>query len=122
MALIEQRHPAFERQMVLWRSCRVGEALPRVSALGPDQLADLAPVTVLLARRSDGPEVFTIVASGAEVDALYGAPLIGAPAGRLAPVRGDAEQEALSAVETTRPVLIEDDLRAAGRRRRVARL
>ncbi len=121
MTLIEQRHPKLGRLLRLWGSQRQGAALPPASALHPDRLADLAPLTVLLTPKGDEGTLI-IASSGAEVDALYGASLAGAPARGLAPVRGDAEREAQSAIETGRPVLIEDELRSEGRRQRVARL
>ncbi len=122
MTLIEQRHPKLGRLMQLWGEARQGNALPPASALHPDRLADLAALTVLLMPEYEDEGNLTIASSGFEVDALYGAALAGAPARDLAPVRGDAEQEARSAIETGRPVLIEDELRSEGRRQRVARL
>lgn len=122
MTLIEHRYPTLGPLLRLWRSHCRGDALPCASAFAAGALAELAPSTVLLARSSNGAEQLTIATSGAEVDALYGESLAGSAAGRLAPVRGDAEQEALSAIETARPVIIEDELRAGGGRRRVARL
>ena len=77
---------------------------------------------MLLTRDDDGAKSLTIAASGADVDALYGEPLTGASVDRLAPRRGDAHREAWSAIETARPVVIEDDLTVGGERRRVARL
>ena len=122
MTLIEQRYPKLGRLMRLWDSHRQGVALPPASALHPDRLADLAPLTVLLMRERGDDDTLSIASSGAEVDSLYDLALTGAPARDLAPVRGDAEQEARSAIETGRPVLIEDELRSEGRRQRVARL
>ena len=122
MSLIEQRHPRLGRLMQLWRAQQRGGALPPVSAVDGHALADLAPATVLLTRSLEGSDELIISASGSEVDALYGESLSGASVRRLAPGRGDAVQEALSAIETARPVVIEDELRLAGGRRRVARL
>ena len=122
MSLIAQRHPKLGRLMQLWRSHCRGAALPPASALEPAALAELAPLTVLITRTANGADRLTITASGAEVDALYGESLTGAPAARLTPARGDAEQEAWSAIETGRPVAVEDELPADGRRTRVARL
>ncbi len=122
MTLIEQRHPKLGRLMRLWGEARQGNSLPPASALHPDRLADLAPLTVLLMREGDDDDTLSIASSGAEVDALYGVALAGASARDLTPVGGDADAEARSAIETARPVLIEDEIRLEGRRRRVARL
>ena len=122
MTLIEHRYPTLGPLLRLWRSHCRGDAPPCASALATETLAGLAASTVLLARSDNGAEQLTIAASGAEVDTLYGESLAGSAAARLAPARGDAEQEALSAIKTARPVVIEDEFRAGGRRRRVARL
>lgn len=122
MSLIEQRHPRLGRLVQLWRAQHRGEALPPASAVGGPALADLAPVTVLVTRSGNGSDQLTITASGSEVDALYGESLAGASIQRLARGRGDAAQEALSAIETARPVVIEDELRLGDSRRRVARV
>ena len=53
--------------------------------------------------------------------ALYGEPLTGRPVERIAPLR-DPEAEAWSAIETGRPVAVEDDILIGDTRRRVARL
>jgi len=123
MTLIEQRHPKLGQLMQLWRSRCRGDALPPASELAVvTERAALAPMTVLLARAGHDENQLTIVASGAEVDAIYGESLVGAPVDRLAPARDDAGREAWSAIETARPVVIEDELRVGDRRRRVARL
>lgn len=122
MSLIEQRHPRLGRLMQLWRAQHRGDALPPASAVVGPALADLAPATVLVSRSANGTDDLTITQSGSEVDALYGEALAGAPVQRLAPGRGDAAQEALSAIETARPVVIEDELSLESGRRRVARL
>ncbi len=122
MSLVEQRYPRLGRLIELWRAQHRGDALPPVSAVVGPALADLAPTAVLVTRSALSSDELTIAASGSEVDALYGEPLVGAPIERLAPGRGDAAQEALSAIETARPVVIEDELRVDGRCRRVARL
>lgn len=122
MTLIEQRHPKLGQLMQLWRSRCHGDALPPASELAVTELAALAPMTVLLARAGHDKNQLTIVASGAEVDAIYGESLAGAPVERLAPARDDAGREAWSAIKTSRPVVIEDELRVGDRRRRVARL
>lgn len=122
MTLIEQRHPKLGRLVALWRARCNGESLPPVSALAADTLAELAPLTVLIARPSNGADRLTITASGADVDALYGESLTGAPAARLTPARGDAEEEVQTAIETARPVVIEDELRTHGRHCRIARV
>lgn len=122
MSLVEQRHPRLGRLIELWHAHRRGEALPSACAVVGPALADLAPATVLVTRSADGSDQLTITASGSEVDALYGGPLAGAPVQRLAPGRGDAAEEALAAIATSRPVVIEDELRLGGNRRRVARV
>ncbi len=122
MSLVEQRHPRLGRLIDVWRAQHRGGALPCASAVVGPALDDLAPATVLVTRSADGANRLTISESGSEVDALYGERLAGAPIERLAPGRGDAAQEALSAIETARPFVIEDELRVDGRCRRVARL
>ena len=122
MSMIEQRHPKLGQLLRVWRAHCHGETLPSAGRLARETPAELAPSTVILTRNSDGAESLTIAASGAEVDALYGEPLTGAPVDRLAPRQGDAHREAWSAIETARPVVIEDDLTVGGERRRVARL
>lgn len=121
MALIEQRHPSLGGLMRLWRERSIDGALPPASALGPAELAELASVTVTLAENAGGDEL-VIAQSGGEVDALYGAALAGGPAARLSPERDDAEREARTAIATRRPLLVEDELRAAQERCRIARL
>ncbi len=122
MSLIEQRYPRLGRLVQLWRAQCRDHAPPFASAvLGPG-LADLAPATVLMTRAENGSERLTITVSGSEVDALYGESLTGAPVRRLAPDSGDAAEEAMSAIETARPVVIEDEFRVDGDRRRVARV
>jgi len=122
MSLIEQRHPKLGQLLRAWQSHCQGDSLPSASALVGDALSGLAPSTVLLRAADDAGDRLTIATSGAEVDALYGESLVGAPVERLAPVRGDADSEARSAIETARPVVIEDELRVGNGRRRVARL
>ena len=122
MSLIEERHPRLGRLMQLWRAQRCGEALPPASALAGPALADLAPATVLVTRTPDRSDGLTITASGSEVDALYGESLVGASVERLGSERGDAANEAWSAIESSRPVVIEEDLRVGNGRCRVARL
>lgn len=122
MSLIEQRHPRLGRLMQLWRAHCRDDAPPFASAvLGPG-IADLAPATVLVTRAENGSERLTITESGSEVDALYSESLVGASVQRLAPDRGNAALEAMSAIETARPVFIEDEFRIDGDRRRVARV
>lgn len=122
MSLIEQRHPRLGQLLRVWHSHCHGDGLPSASALVGDALSELAPSTVLLRPAEDAADRLTIATSGAEVDALYGEALTGAPVERLAPVRGDANSEARSAIDTARPVVIEDELRVGEHRRRVARL
>lgn len=121
MALIEQRHPAFNGLMRLWRERATDGGLPSASGLKRAELAEFAGVTVMLAQGASG-EGLVIADSGGEVDALYGAALAGRPAARLSPERDDAEREARTAIATRRPLLIEDELCAADRRCRIARL
>lgn len=121
MTLIEQRHPAFERLMRVWRSQQTGAALPAASAVEPAVPADLAALTVTLAE-ANGEPALRIRTSGAAVDALYGDRLAGAAAARLSPDKDDAEQEARTVMRTGRPLMVEDELSAGERRRRVARL
>ena len=122
MSLIEQRHPRLGQLLRVWRAHCHNEKLPSVGPLTCETPAELALSTVLITPAGDGTKDLMITASGAEVDALYGEPLTGAPVGRLAPRQGLASREALSAIETARPVMIEDDLTVCGERRRVARL
>ena len=120
MALIEQRHPVFAQLMALWRLQSTDASPPLASAIVPALVDGLARATVLLG--GDIDKALTIRVSGSEVDALYGTRLEGAPAARLSPQRGDAEQEARTVIETGRPLLIEDELRQSGTGYRVARL
>ncbi len=122
MSLIEQRHPKLGQLLRVWRAHCHGDSLPSASALVDDTLCDLASSTVLLRPTENGTDRLTIATSGAEVDALYGEALAGSPVERLAPLRGDAGSEARSAIETARPVVIEDELRVGDGRQRVARL
>ena len=122
MSLIEQRHPKLGQLLLVWRSYCQGDSLPHASELAGDALTGLESSTVLLTPSDNGAGRLTIATSGADVDALYGESLAGAPVERLAPLRGDAGSEARSAIEMARPVVIEDELRVGERRRRVARL
>ena len=122
MSLIEQRHPKLGQLLRVWQSHCQGDGLPSANALVGDALSGLAPSTVLLRPTDNAADRLTIATSGAEVDALYGESLTGAPVERLAPGRGDADSEARSAMETARPLVIEDELRVGDRRLRVARL
>jgi hypothetical protein len=122
MSLIEQRHPRLGELMRLWRTHHRGDVPPCANTLDGAALAELAPATVLVTLASDGADRLTIATSGSEVDALYGEALAGAPVERLAPGRSDAAAEAWSAIESGRPVTVEDDLRIDGRRRRIARM
>lgn len=121
MTLIEQRHPAFERLMGLWKSQQTGAALPHASAVEPALPADLAVLTVTLANSTSDPSL-RIRTSGAAVDALYGDALVGAAAARLSPGAGEAEREAWTVMRTGRPLMVEDELPGGDQRRRVARL
>ncbi len=121
MAMIEQRHPAFKQLLRRWRAAHCEGGLPSAGTLCPAQLADLARVTVTLSADEDGAGM-TIASSGEAVDALYGVSLTGSAAARLTPDRDDAEREARCAIETGRPLLIEDELCATGGRQRIARL
>lgn len=122
MGLIAGRHPSLDRLVALWRAHEKAPGLPPARALGREALAELAPLTVLLSEdvRADG--VMMIADSGGAVDALYGRKLAGAPARALGAPRSDAEREARTAIESARPILVEEDLACDGVRRRVARL
>ena len=120
MSLIEERHPAFKQLMGLWRGAQLGDLPPRATALGREALGDLARVTVVLTKSEESQLV--IVESGAMVDELYGEALAGRDVASLSASRGDAAEEARSAVETGRPLMIEDEIVGAPRRRRIARL
>ncbi len=120
MGLIEERHPAFKRLIGLWRDAQSDELPPPADALCRRALGDLARVTVVLAQ-CEGDDLI-IAESGEMVDALYGEPLTGRDVASLSAARGDAAEEARSAVATGRPLLIEDEMAAAPTRRRIARL
>lgn len=122
MSLIEQRYPRLAPLMELWLRHRCDDRLPPASALVAQLPDDAASATLLLVREGAQGKRLTIGRSGSEVDALYGERLAGAPVERLAPVRGGAAEEALAAIETARPVTVEDELHVGGRRRRIARM
>ena len=122
MSLIEQRYPRLAQLMELWLRHRRDDGPPPASALVVEIPEETASATVLLARDGAQGERLTIQTSGSEVDALYGEQLAGAPVERLAPVRGGAAEEAQAAIETARPVTVEDELHVCGRRRRIARM
>ncbi len=82
----------------------------------------LRDLVVLIGRSGEPPSAWIIEASGAAVDALYDAPLAGKPVDRLTPGRADALREVETALETGRPLLLEDMVALGQRRRRVARL
>jgi hypothetical protein len=121
MSLIEQRHPRLGELMRLWRAGCGEAAAPPASALSSESLGGLAASTVLLKQVDRATAKLTIKASGTDVDALYGEPLEGCPAERLAPLR-DVDAEAWSAIDAARPVAVEDDVQVGDRRRRIARL
>ena len=120
MGLIEERHPAFKRLIGLWRRAQHDELPPPAGALGREALGDLAGVTVVLAH-CEGHEL-VIAESGEMVDALYGEALTGRGVASLSAARGDAAEEARSALAAGRPLLIEDERAGAPVRRRIARL
>lgn len=121
MGLIEERHPALGVLIALWRARQSDELPPHASAMAVGSLADARDIAVMIV--AEPPHGGLVIAdSGAEVDALYGARLAGSGASRLSPERDDAEHEARSAIETGRPLLIEDELPGDDRRRRIARL
>ena len=122
MGLIEQRHPQLGRLLQEWRSHCDGDRPAMASAMVGETFAHVPPSAVLLTRTDDGAGEMMIAASGAEVDDLYGEPLTGAPVERLTPEGGDVVGEARSAIDTARPVVIEETLQIGERRRRVARL
>ncbi len=108
--LIEQRHPILGALRRAWQEGRMdtGEI--------PDALA---PHIVRLHRDRD---IWHIAASGAAVDLLYGIALTGLPANLLTPGQDDSAIEVDVALESGRPLLLEDDVRLASGDRRVARL
>lgn len=121
MGLIEERHPALGVLIALWRDRQSDRGPPPASAMGAGSLAGAADIAVMiLAEQGHGGLV--ISDSGTQVDALYGTALAGSCASRLSPERDDAEREARSAMESGRPLLIEDELLGADLRRRIARL
>ena len=120
MGLIEERHPAFKRLIGLWRDAQHCALPPPAGALCREALGDLASVTVVLAQ-SEGSDL-VIAESGATVDALYGEALAGRGVASLSAARGDAAEEARSALASGRPLLIEDEMFGAPVRRRIARL
>lgn len=121
MGLIEERHPALGALMALWRDRRSERGPPLASAMWTGALAGAADIAVMIVVEQEHGGLM-IRDSGAQVDALYGAALAGSDASRLSPERDDAEREARSAMESGRPLLIEDELRGFDRRRRIARL
>lgn len=121
MGLIEERHPALGALMAIWRERRSDLRPPCASAMATSSLAESAAIAVMIVPEN-GDGALVIRGSGADVDALYGARLTGAGASRLSPERDDAEREARAAIESGRPLLIEDELLGADRRRRIARL
>lgn len=121
MGLIEERHPALRALLALWRERQWDERPPHASAMGTGSLAGFGEIAVMIVAEQEHGSLI-IRNSGAQVDALYGAALAGSGAARLSPDRDDAEHEARSAIESGRPLLIEDELRGADRRRRIARL
>jgi len=118
MNLVAARYLRLTDLLTLWRSLP-REEVARASTLDNAILRDL----VVLIGRSGGPSgTWIIEASGAAVDALYDAPLAGKPVDRLTPGRADALREVETALETGRPLLLEDMVDVGQRRRRVARL
>ena len=120
MGLIEERHPALGALIALWRERQSDDRPPCASAMA-GSLEEVAEIAVMIGAEEAYGEL-VISDSGAQVDALYGAALTGSGAARLSPERDDAEHEARSVIETGRPLLIEDELRGADRRCRIARL
>lgn len=121
MGLIEERHPALGALIAMWRDRQRDERPPHASAMGTGLLAGFGEIAVMIVAEEEHGSL-VISDSGAQVDALYGVALAGSGAARLSPERNDAEQEARSAIKSGRPLLIEDELRGADRRRRIARL
>jgi hypothetical protein len=121
MSLIEQRHPLLGRVQALWKSHQQSGDLPRAESLGPATLGDLAAISVIL-EASDRSSELQITYSGVMVEALYETSLVGAAASRLTADRDDSEAEARTALETGRPLLMEDEVRLGERRARLARL
>lgn len=121
MDLIEERHPALGALIALWRERQCDQRPPHASEMGTGLLAQSADIAVMIVAEQEHGRL-VISDSGAQVDALYGAALAGSGASRLSPERDDAEREARSAMESGRPLLIEDELRGGDRRSRIARL
>lgn len=121
MGLIEERHPALRPLIAIWRERQRDERPPCASVMSSGSLAEVADIAVMIAAER-GCGALVIIDSGAAVDALYGAALTGSDAARLSPERDDANREARAAIESGRPLLIEDELRGGDRRRRIARL
>jgi len=118
MNLVAARYLGLADLLTLWRSLP-REEVARASTLDNVMLRELV---VLIGRSGDPSSTWIIEASGAAVDALYDAPLAGKPIDRLTPGRADALREAETALETGRPLLLEDMVEVGQRRRRVARL
>jgi len=118
MNLVAARYLGLADLLTLWRSLP-REEVARASTLDNVKLRDLV---VLIGRSGEPSSNWIIEASGAAVDALYDAPLAGKPVDRLTPGRVDALREVETALETGRPLLLEDMVDVGQRRRRVARL
>ncbi len=118
MSLVAARYLGLTDLLTLWRSLP-REEVARASTLDNVTLRDLV---VLIGRSGEPSGAWIIEASGAAVDALYDAPLAGKPVDRLTPGRADALREVETALETGRPLLLEDMVALGQRRRRVARL
>lgn len=108
--LIEQRHPILGAVLRAWQE----------DCADPAELQEaLAPYVARLGRE-DG--AWRIDSSGAAVDALYGKSLAGAPVTGLTPGSDDGENEADVALESGRPLLVEQDIDLPDGKQRVIRL
>ena len=118
MNLVAARYLGLADLLTLWRS------LPRDKVARASTLYNLAlsDIVVLIGRSGEPSSTWIVEASGAAVDELYDAPLAGQPVDRLTPGRADARREVETALETGRPLLLEDMVDVGQRRRRVARL
>lgn len=99
--LIEQRHPMLGAVLGHWTG-----ADGRSAALTADRLGGLADWVVWI--RPDAGEGLLLADSGAAVRRLFGEGLDGRPAGALSTVEADVGAEAVAAMESRRPLLMED--------------
>lgn len=111
LGLIEQRHPALAELLRRWTAVD-----GRSDALTVAQLGAAAASSVRITPGAGGSGL-VLADSGAAVNAIYGAVLDGLSADLLTPGRSDAADEAIMAMESRRPVLMEDGEPGARRAR-----